>query len=625
VGKKSSLLQNIWKWPVGVSNVSWVMTEVVKSGVSFSLRTFGWGVKGVTQCVYVTTKTCFLIPKTAVKYGGVVLKYSFKAVGDATIQASTAVGLLEKGEKSGTMSAVVKETIDTMESSIHKGSEMIHSSIATVEYFVSLIVRLAGGSIHHSVEKIASQDPIRTAADVFLEVTKRAKGFFSLELLYATRDFVHLVIAETTGGKMEGANILYTAKAVVTFACLQNIIPPSVFSQLRAKRHPKRDPSLRSHYRRYSHNYDTCIFSCGEMNKAEPDWGEVLHYMKFASGVYGWFIMEVLGIEPASSYWVSNEETLSKHTNIPQEDIIFAEWFGSIFRPAFYVAVDRKHKSIIVSIRGTSSFMDFMTDLCCFYVPYVAEETNPPIIGNVHKGMYESAEYIDASICDGIETLLKKDEFCDFGVVVVGHSLGAGVGTLLTLLWRTKFSNLRCYSFAGPAVMSEELCPLVKNIITSYVIGDDFCPRLSLGSMLDLRSVVVNLCSETGMTRRIFKVILRSLFNSQLEDFQWCESVVSVLRADMQNAKLYPPGKLFHIVHTASDYYIHHLYNDNEMKKNNKMPRRKHKKQNVNKLSCLPVDPNHFSEIFFSWCMFLDHLPNTYENTFEALLNQSTM
>jgi hypothetical protein len=42
---------------------------------------------------------------------------------------------------------------------------------------------------------------------------------------------------------------------------------------------------------------------------------------------------------------------------------------------------------------------------------------------------------------------------------IVGHSLGAGTGTLLSILMKHHYSdwNLRCYAFAPPPVVTKDL------------------------------------------------------------------------------------------------------------------------------------------------------------------------
>ena len=100
--------------------------------------------------------------------------------------------------------------------------------------------------------------------------------------------------------------------------------------------------------------------------------------------------------------------------------------------------------------------------------------------------MVESATRIKRLIKDMLLAVL--EEHSNYGLVVTGHSLGAGVAAILSLLLRnsgsSRLSNLRCFAFSPPggtlnkkaAIDSEAFC-------MSVVIGDDIVPRLSVYSV----------------------------------------------------------------------------------------------------------------------------------------------
>jgi sn1-specific diacylglycerol lipase len=53
-------------------------------------------------------------------------------------------------------------------------------------------------------------------------------------------------------------------------------------------------------------------------------------------------------------------------------------------------------------------------------------------------------------MCDG--------RYANMQLIVCGHSLGAGVAALLSLLLRPYFPNLKCYAFSPPgALVSPDL------------------------------------------------------------------------------------------------------------------------------------------------------------------------
>lgn len=72
-----------------------------------------------------------------------------------------------------------------------------------------------------------------------------------------------------------------------------------------------------------------------------------------------------------------------------------------------------------------------------------------------HKGMIQAAKYIHNKLLD--EDLLQKAlnhnperGTRDFGLVLVGHSLGAGTASILAILMKQEYVDLQCFSYSPP-------------------------------------------------------------------------------------------------------------------------------------------------------------------------------
>lgn len=50
--------------------------------------------------------------------------------------------------------------------------------------------------------------------------------------------------------------------------------------------------------------------------------------------------------------------------NLPEENIVHISFRNQLMEVPYFVAADDEHKKIIVSIRGTLSLSDALTDLC---------------------------------------------------------------------------------------------------------------------------------------------------------------------------------------------------------------------------------------------------------------------
>ena len=94
------------------------------------------------------------------------------------------------------------------------------------------------------------------------------------------------------------------------------------------------------------------------------------------------------------------------------------------------------------------------------------------------QGMYSAAMYIK----DEIDVKLRKLHDSGYKLIITGHSLGAGVGAILAVLyWREFRNNLHCYAFSPPgSLFTLPLVEYSKSFITTIVYGNDIVPRFEV-------------------------------------------------------------------------------------------------------------------------------------------------
>jgi hypothetical protein len=103
------------------------------------------------------------------------------------------------------------------------------------------------------------------------------------------------------------------------------------------------------------------------------------------------------------------------------------------------------------------------------------------------SGIWAAAVKMDER-CLAIVTKALEDR-PGWPLVICGHSLGAGTGSLLGMRWRGKglFPGFKVYAYATPPTVD---CPhIVKDsldYITSFQCSDDFVTRWCLGTTLDI-------------------------------------------------------------------------------------------------------------------------------------------
>jgi len=175
--------------------------------------------------------------------------------------------------------------------------------------------------------------------------------------------------------------------------------------------------------------------------------------------------------------------------------------------PKHFVALDDETRSIIVAIRGTASIQDAVLDLYC-------EPKWDSFLGEyAHSGILASAYATLRSVNATLHTAISRYPY--YRLVLTGHSLGAGVSLLISMLLQARRRAERepvntdkqngcnqinpnvvpllpdsvriyTYAFAPPPVISSTSTGTGNNLMNttySFVHCDDIVPRLSLHSV----------------------------------------------------------------------------------------------------------------------------------------------
>ncbi|KAI9022851.1 Alpha/Beta hydrolase protein [Phycomyces nitens] len=226
------------------------------------------------------------------------------------------------------------------------------------------------------------------------------------------------------------------------------------------------------------------------------------HYFDYALIAYGWRGLVYLGAYGqyirGARHRRSNRMAIIRYLQIPPEDLLGYEYGlrkGAAFQPSYFLAIDRSRKAIVLSIRGTWSIYDAITDLVCLYKPWKG--------GLVHSGMLASAQWFYTEIVPQIFRYIyhHRNEISSF--IITGHSLGGGAASLLTMmvvdhleelrnLSRNPTFTLRCYSYAPVALSSQQLGSQYDRYIYSFICQDDIVGRLSYGTAMELKELVMD-------------------------------------------------------------------------------------------------------------------------------------
>ncbi|XP_063084293.1 diacylglycerol lipase-alpha isoform X3 [Cavia porcellus] len=334
---------------------------------------------------------------------------------------------------------------------------------------------------------------------------------------------------------------------------------------------------------------------------------EVCYYMLFALAAYGWpmYLMRkpacglcqlarscsccLCPTRPRFAPGVTIEEdnccgcnaiAIRRHfldENMTAVDIVYTSCHDAVYETPFYVAVDHDKKKVVISIRGTLSPKDALTDLTGDAERLPVEGHRGTWLG--HKGMVLSAEYIKKKLEQ--EMVLSQAFGRDlgrgtkhYGLIVVGHSLGAGTAAILSFLLRPQYPTLKCFAYSPPGGLlrscpeppesldfpcSEDAMEYSKEFVTAVVLGKDLVPRIGLSQLEGFRRQLLDVLQRSTKPKwRIIvgatKCIPKSELPEEVEVTALASTRLWTHPSDLTIAlsastPLYPPGRIIHVVH----------------------------------------------------------------------------
>ena len=342
------------------------------------------------------------------------------------------------------------------------------------------------------------------------------------------------------------------------------------------------------------------------------------HYARWALAAYGWALYtwahptKGLGIACSSVGCMeccgcgsctkkANERdsdtldrtALKKCAGIASEDLFYVSVANGVGEPPYFIARDVRRRAVVLSIRGTLSIADCITDSMYKPVMLSAEAVHEPQMSghelHVHSGVLRATNFILADLetnrvleqailgeapRDGCAPIPSSASECkNWDLVITGHSLGAGVAAVLSLHLRKKFPRLKVWCIEPPGgVLSAELCEVCKPWTFSTVHHCDLFCRLSGPVLLKLRSDLMESLTNSKLNK--FSLMTRMTFNgtklqvsdvldaaeaaneaTALREHFEAFSIRQVTLSPLMAARLYPPGQLLHLHRRADDVY----------------------------------------------------------------------
>lgn len=327
---------------------------------------------------------------------------------------------------------------------------------------------------------------------------------------------------------------------------------------------------------------------------------ELAYYSKYAIGIYGWLLFVwshpwtgFLKLVQASirnyfcgenlrrdddpslslitgDHWLLkwNQIAFQYETGVTTQDIVYASFSNVVtpppgnddnnnqeqhYHPAFAIVKDRAHESLVITFRGTLSLEDCVTDVLADCQSLEEAGLEWGFDGSnvqAHQGMLEAALHVRRflhrwNLLRPMMMMKEEDDGTRSSfphLKVVGHSLGAGMAILLTLMLRAEFPNVMCFAYSPPGCVlrrrrTKESFAKEKKTnhvyhpksddrgferMTSVIVGKDVIARSSIASYHRLRNQVLVLLAQSKVNKH---VILNQLFDwKHPEELLWSSS-----------------------------------------------------------------------------------------------------
>jgi Lipase (class 3) len=293
---------------------------------------------------------------------------------------------------------------------------------------------------------------------------------------------------------------------------------------------------------------------------------------------------------------------------LSESDLVYAQFQNRFSMVPYCILLDHERSHVILSIRGSLSLEDVVTDTLVKPEPLdsIGEQHGFDAEGQYcHAGVLACFEniYQDLRRHGLLEKLLLED-YPTYELRIVGHSLGAGVSTLMGYVLKSKFPSLKVYGFSPPGcTMTWKLATDCMPWTTSFILDNDIVPRLSVLALEDLRDEVLELIGRIKVPKyKVFETFLRgkdgrrgclfgsdgttsnfydddlddlthviqdilddipqdTLYYRQVQEFLRVQHTRKESRGENSSRRIlfYPPGRMIHLLKTGEEGGCTHL------------------------------------------------------------------
>lgn len=255
-------------------------------------------------------------------------------------------------------------------------------------------------------------------------------------------------------------------------------------------------------------------------------------------------------------------------SKVAGEDLLYGNLNNYVCHPHMYVAAHHASKALIVSVRGTLSISDVVTDTLA-RVEDAHIHALPNVRLRAHAGIWKAASNLCEHLIDeGVLARILQDhpELRGYRLITTGQSLGSAVASAMSLQLQGRvpegISQVHAYAFSPAPILGEnkEALAFAEKHITGVTLGNDMIARLSLVNLRRLKALVRVALSRSQDTKCRalcgcgFLGVCCPLRHEWWEDFDEDRDLDLSTAVPAMEERLCVPGLLIHLVKRQETY-----------------------------------------------------------------------
>uniref|UniRef100_M8CYD4 Sn1-specific diacylglycerol lipase alpha n=1 Tax=Aegilops tauschii TaxID=37682 RepID=M8CYD4_AEGTA len=253
-----------------------------------------------------------------------------------------------------------------------------------------------------------------------------------------------------------------------------------------------------------------------------------------AVGIWNWNITGRPALD-GDNWWRGHAAAFLRFVNIAPTALVRGRVRQSKREAAYFVVVLHDKKTVLIGVRGTETPEDLITDGLCRECAFTMEDLDGLVNSEVlpvttrekvistfphygHGGIVEAARelFMQLNDCTGDNGNSENTSSKKLGFLSTLVQEGRGaVATVLGMMLFGRYPDVHVYAYGPLPCVDLIIAEACSQFVTTIVNNDEFSSRLSINSILRLRSAAISTLSDnspddTAMIQKLARRILNA-------------------------------------------------------------------------------------------------------------------